>query len=187
MKKIGQNYFYSLALAQKSALLNTLKKQPWLQGNILGYLLQKYLWHFIIIFILIIMSLVSKFLPLAFKQDKPAISLDHLVPKDFVLVPIEISNGKDIMGIIGQYGVVDLYSYSKKTGLPEKQAASTLKILPPKAEEGQFIALVPEKQASNLFQYSDPFYAVIQNPSKKGSKIYKKKKSKPLIVIEEDF
>ena len=187
MKTKRQNYFHTLALAQKSAVLNIFKRHPFAQGGVLEYLLQKYFWHFIIIFILIVLSLVSKFLPLVFKPDKPAVSLDHLVPKGFVLVPIEISNGKDITGIIGQYGVVDLYSYSNKTGLPDKQAASALKILPPKTEEGHFLALVPEKQASDLFQYSDLFYAVIQNPGKKSSKIYKKRKSKSLIVIEEDF
>ena len=81
-------------------------------------------------------------------------------------MPIEISNGQDITAIIGSYGVVDLYAYSKITGLPETLAASALKILPPSTEEGAFTALVPEKSAIHLFNYTEAFYAVIQNPLK---------------------
>ena len=70
---------------------------------------------------------------------------------------------------------------------PEKQVARAIKVLPPDTEEGRFMALVPEREASYLFKYPDPFYAVVQNPSKKGSKVYQRKKRQSLIVIEENF
>ena len=187
MKKFIKNCWYCLVFFQKETLGKLLEKIPFIQGNILEYLFKKYSGHFLIILGLIFLSLISEFLPAMLKEKPKPLSLDSLVPKDFVLMPIEISNGKDIMNIIGKYGVVDLYAYSKQTGLPEKQAASALKILPPDAEEGHFVALVPEKEATYLFGYSDPFYAVIQNPNKKGAKIYKKKKKQSLIVIEEVF
>ena len=187
MLKFIKNRWHCLAFSQKEALGKHLEKMPCAQGNILEYFFKKYSGHFLIILSLVVLSLISEFLPALLKEKPKPLSLDRLVPKDFVLMPIEISNGKDIMSIIGKYGVVDLYAYSKQTGLPEKQAASALKVLPPDAEEGRFSALVPEKEASHLFGYSDPFYAVIQNPNKKGVKIYKKKEKKSLIVIEENF
>ena len=176
-----------LIFLQKEIWEKLIAKIPFIQGNIMEHLLKKYSGHFLIILALILLSLISKFLPILLKEQPKAFSLDSLVPKDFVLMAIEISNGKDIINIIGKYGVVDLYAYSEATGLPEKQVAGVIKILPPETEDGRFAALVPEKEATHLFQYSDPFYAVIQNPNKKGSKIYKKKEKKSFIVIEENF
>ena len=163
-------------------------KQPgFFQGTAGEYLFKKYKGHFFIILCLMVLSFVSKILPGLLKTQAETLSLDSMVPKDFVLLPIEISNGKDIIGLMGKYGVVDLYAYSDQTGLPEKQAGGAIKILPPETEDGRFVALVPEKEALGLFEYSNPFYAVVQNPNKSGAKIYKRKKRPSLVVIEEDF
>ncbi|MCZ0932989.1 MAG: hypothetical protein OXJ52_07545 [Oligoflexia bacterium] len=187
MKTAIKNYFYSFSAYQKDIFVNFLKSLPFLKGNFSEYLLKKYLWHFVILFFLLVFSISSKLFPLLSKSAPEKLSMDQLVPKGFVLMPVEISNGQDIKNIIGSYGVVDLYAYSKTTGLPETLTASALKVLPPSTEEGAFTALVPEKSAIHLFDYTEGFYAVIQNPQKTGSKIYKKQKSKSLIVIEENF
>lgn len=187
MRKFINKWLYHLVFFQKKVSGNALKKYSLMPKGILGELLKKYFSHLLIVLAIVLLSLISEFLPIMLKKNKEILSLDALVPKNFVLLPIEISNGKDIINIIGKYGVVDLYAYSKETGLPEKQAASAVKVLPPETEESRFVALVPEKEVSYLFKYSDPFYAVIQNPDKKGSKIYKKKEKKSLIVIEENF
>ena len=187
MKSLIKSYLYSFSSQQKNILPSFFKSLPFLEGNILEHLFKKYGWHFIILIILILFSLAGKFFPLLSKTTPQELSLDHLVPKGFVLMPIEISNGPDIRNIIGSYGVVDLYAYSETTGLPDKLSASSLKILPPLTEEGAFTALVPEKSAIHLFDYTESFYAVIQNPQKTGAKIYKKQKMKSLIVIEENF
>ena len=137
-----------------------------------------------------LLSLISHFLPaLKGREDEAARpeSLDSLAPEGFVLIPVEIANGEDIAHIIGSHGVADLYSYSPGAGLPKDLAARSLKIISPETEDGSFVVLAPEKEAPYLFQHGSPFYAVIQNPGKKGSRIYKKKNRKKLTLIEEDF
>ena len=151
--------------------------------------LVKYRGHLLLIAGVFLLSLISYFLP-ALKKSQPAaepLSLDSLAPEGFVLVPVELSNGEDIAHIIGSHGVADLYSYSPHSGLPEEQAAKSLKIIAPETEDGSFVVLAPEKEAPYLFQYGGPFYAVIQNPNKKGARIYKKKIVRKLKLIEEDF
>ncbi|MDE0092169.1 MAG: hypothetical protein OXN83_02650 [Oligoflexia bacterium] len=187
MKHTIKNSLYSFSIFQKDILANAFKNIPILKGNLFEHLLKKYLWQFLILILILAGSFASQILPLLSKTAPQESSVDQLVPKGFVLMPIEISNGQDITDIIGSYGVVDLYAYSKITGLPETLAASALKVLPPSTEEGDFTALVPEKSAIHLFNYTEAFYAVIQNPLKTGSKIYRKQKNKSLIVIEEDF
>lgn len=187
MQKLIKRRLYYFIFSCEKALENLFKKLPLAKGSLWEYLFKKYSWHFIIILGLVFLSLISSLLPIILQEQPKALTLDKLVPKDFVLLPIEISNGRDIITIVGSYGVVDLYAYSGQTGLPENQVASAVKILPPDTEEGRFAALVPEKEVSHLFGYSDPFYAVVQNPGKTGSKIYKKQKKRSLIVIEENF
>ena len=187
MTKVLKNYISHFLSDQKDIMVHFFKKRTFLQNNLLEYLLKKYFWQFIILIFLLIFSFSSQLLPLLFKEPQKQNSIDYLVPKDFVLMPIAISNGQDIQKLMAAYGVVDLYAYSQTTGLPDRLVASVLKVIPPQTEEGQFAALVPEKEAIHLFEYAESFYAVIQNPEKTGSKIYRKKKNNSLIVIEESF
>ena len=111
------------------------------------------------------------------------VSLDHLIPEGFVLVPIEIQNGNSIRELMGSKGVVNLYNLKNDT--PKEIVAKALKIINLNEQDIGFTALVPEKQAVALFEHKGPFYAVIQNPKKQGSQIYKKKINKQLIIVEE--
>ena len=158
------------------------------KNSALNLILKKFGWQMLTIFFLIITSLFIEFFPFVLKKQKEKpLSIDKLIPKKFVLLPIDLINGQDIIPLIGAYGVVDLYVYSEQRELPHIQAASEIKILPPNNEEGLFAALIPENEAFYLMEYSNSFYAVIQNPDKKNSKVYKKRKFQPLIVIEENF
>lgn len=186
MKLNLKRYVYNFFSYQKDKLVSSLNNLPIIKGHFSNYLFKKFGWHFIILTLLILFSIAGNFISSSKSQTKN-FNLDSLVPKGFVLMPIEISNAQDIKNIIGSYGVVDLYAYSKTTMLPEKLVASYLKVIPPTTEEGAFTALVPKKSAIYLFDYTEGFYAVIQNPEKTGSKIYKKQKNKSLIVIEENF
>ena len=187
MKAGLKNYICNFLSRQKDSLTLFLKSRIFLQNSLPEYLLKKYFGQFVILFCLLIFSFGAQLIPFLFKEPEKQHSVDHLVPKDFVLMPIAISNAQDIRSLMAGYGVVDLYAYSETTGLPDRQVASVLKVIPPQTEEGQFVALVPEKEAIHLFEYSEALYAVIQNPGKTGSKIYRKKKNKSLIVIEESF
>ena len=187
MWKALKPQFYNLFLYPKDFVRDSFEKLKPSQSSNLQSFLKKFSGHFLIVIVLVILSLGSELWKKFSQKESPSLSLDALIPKGFVLLPIEIINGPDIIQLIGTHGVVDLYAYSDKSQLPEQQAASAVKVLPPEREEGRWTALVPEKQASILFSYPDPFYAVIQNPEKNNSKIYKKKEKKSLIVIEENF
>jgi len=172
---------------QQDIALIQLMKLSVFKGNLWNYILSKYFWHFCFIICFSIISMALSYSSLRASPKETPVSLDQMVPKGFVLVPLEISNGEDIFPFIGVYAVVDLYLDSKRRALPEKQVASQVRIFPPQSEEGLWTALIPENEVLYLFEYASAFYAVIQNPKKKDSKIYKKQKKTSLIVIEESF
>ena len=184
-----QSLLRSFFVFQKNKALKSLHNLSFFQGSLGKYLLEKYFWAFCLILLFSFVSLGSYIRDFLLKntEDQSQVSLDQLVPQGFVLVPIEISNGGDLFPFVGNYAVVDLYLDSQSLGLPDKQIASRIKIFPPQIEEGLWTALIPEKEVIYLFEYVSAFYAVIQNPKKRDSKIYKKQKTNSLIVIEESF
>ena len=172
---------------QKQKALIQLMKLSVFKGNLWNYLFERYFWPICFVVVFSIFSVALSSSSLRGSSEEAPVSLDQMVPKGFVLVPLEISNGEDLFSFIGAYAVVDLYLDSKGIGLPEQQVASQVRIFPPQTEEGLWTALIPEKEVIHLFEYVSAFYAVIQNPEKKNSKIYKKQKRSSLIVIEENF
>ena len=121
------------------------------------------------------------------KEEPHTPSLDEFIPNNFVLVSIKIVNSSDILALIGDYGVVDLYSYTDETQQAGQQVAKALKVVPTKSEDMHFAAIVPEKDIRYLLEYKGPFYAVVQNPKKQSSQILKKRVKPQLKIIEESI
>ena len=123
------------------------------------------------------------------KNNKPINTetqdLDSYIPEGFVLVPIELSNGNSLNGLLEQKGIVDLY-----TGNPAQQkvekAAESVKIIRSPRNPSHFAVLIPEDKASFLIQHFQSFHAVIQNPKQKKKTAIKpmSKKRKRKIIID---
>ena len=150
-------------------------------------LIQKYKSQLLLIGAVFLLAIFSSLIQSFLKEKPKPLSLDEMIPEGFVLIPIEIGNSEDIIHLIGSYGVIDLYSYSPHTQLPQELAAQSLKVIPTKTDENRFAVIAPEKEVVRLLEYRGPFYAVVQNPKKTGSQIYKKRIKKHLTVIEENF
>ena len=160
--------------------MNSLKIRTWLKEN-------KRTWQIWLIFILL--SLFFTFLQNKDKNTKipNTQNLDTYIPEGFVLVPIELSNGSSLDGLLASKGVVDLY-----TGDPVRQkaekAATAVKIIRSPRNPSYFAVLVPENKAPLLIKRFQPFHAVIQNPeqNKKTTIQPVNKQNKRAIVIELD-
>ena len=92
------------------------------------------------------------------------IEADTIIPKGFVLVPIDLENIDSVSGVINQFGVIDLYT-GKNSGQKSIKIASRIKILRAPLNPNQFAVLVPEFISDKIMQVSGPFWAVIQNRS----------------------
>ncbi len=102
-------------------------------------------------------------------------SVDTFIPKGFVLVPLDLSNLESLNSFIGQAGVVDLYK--SKDGQKGTKVATRVKIIRAPLNPQLFAALVPEEKSSDLLNYNEALFAVVQNKTEASGHIQARKTS----------
>ena len=101
------------------------------------------------------------------QQNEAAV--DTFIPAGFVLVPISVSNFESLDSILGQQGVVDLYSSPASEGGRPVRVARHIKILRAPLNPSNFAVLAPEEESANLVKHHGPFSVVVQNPKQLGT------------------
>jgi hypothetical protein len=117
-------------------------------------------------------------------KSVPAAEAATLIPPGFVLVPIDVQNPEALDSILGQYGVVDLFSQSTDGRAAAIKVAEKIKILRAPLNPNHFAVLAPENEAPTLVRHPGPFYVVIQNPTMNGTSFVKGKKKLKRIFVE---
>ena len=122
--------------------------------------------HLVIAFgVLITVAVVS-----AYTQDKKdspisrPVEVDTIIPKGYVLVPLELENKEAITSVIQNFGIIDLFSGNPESRQARK-VASRIKIIRAPYNPNLFAALVKESLSERIMKESGPFFAVIQNKS----------------------
>jgi len=104
---------------------------------------------------------------------------DTIIPKGYVLVPIELQNSESLSALISEFAIVDLYlpqdSSTKSKG---KKIGRHLRLLRAPLNPNTFAVLVPDAEVPAVVNHSGPMIAVIQNRSQSGNgAIEREKKS----------
>ena len=104
-------------------------------------------------------------------------SPDTVIPKGFVLVPLDLQNADSLGSMMDQFAIVDLYmgsapgahesSFGARLGSSRK-VGSHLRLIRAPLNPKTFAVLVPEAQAPHLVSASGSLFAVIQNSKLKG-------------------
>jgi hypothetical protein len=116
-------------------------------------------------------------------ENPPQESVDTLIPRGHILIPLELENLEQISSLIGDSGVVDLYtggSESKKRSL----VASRVKVIQAPFNPQVYAALVRETEGAVIQNYMGPFRAVVQNPKQEGSKIQRETQNRFSITYQ---
>ncbi|MFN3453540.1 MAG: hypothetical protein ACK41T_01170 [Pseudobdellovibrio sp.] len=96
-------------------------------------------------------------------QSSETLSADTLIPKGYVLVPIELVNLQAISGLINTHGVVDIFSVNRAN--KTKKILEQVKILRAPLNPESYAVLLPEEISKQFMNYAGPFIAVVQNKS----------------------
>lgn len=113
----------------------------------------------------------------------PRESVDTMIPKGYILVPLELENIEQIGSLIGNSGVVDLYTGGTEVK-KRKLVASRVKVIQAPFNPQVYAALIPESEGSVIQNYLGPFRAVVQNPGQNGSSVHRESKSNFSIVYQ---
>lgn len=105
---------------------------------------------------------------------KDPIYADTMIPKGFVLIPIELANADSVAALMDQYGVVDLYSGSM-AARGSRKIATKVKILRAPLNPNQYAVLVPDQLSNVIMSTAGPFWAVVQNRETKQDENVAKK------------
>lgn len=109
------------------------------------------------------------------KMDQPFKNIDIFIPEDQSLVPIRVANNESLDQIIGQYGVVDLYSVPLGPGEKAFRIAYKVKLVRSPGNPNYFSVLLPADQAHRVTGYPGEFYVSVRNPKSVGTGFIKKK------------
>ncbi|MEQ1722918.1 MAG: hypothetical protein ABL930_07055 [Pseudobdellovibrio sp.] len=112
-----------------------------------------------VLFLIVYLTLNSKTEKTAIAHE--AVYADTLIPKGFVLVPIELANLNAVASLINQFGVIDLYGGDSETN--SVQIASRIKILRAPLNPNQYAVLVTEDLSKQIMRFKGPYWAVVQN------------------------
>ena len=113
------------------------------------------------------------------KQENPVFQVSDNIPLGFVMVPIELENYEAVSDLISSHGVVDLYSQSGYSSIPHKFAEAVRAV---RLQTGRFSVLIPENKVSLFLKSSLMFHAVVQNPKAKGSRIFRPRRKRSIII-----
>lgn len=92
--------------------------------------------------------------------EKKPLYADTLIPKGYVLVPVELINIHAVRGLIDQYGLIDLYTGSENKSL---KIASRIKLIRAPLNPNQYAVMVPEQLSREVMKYKDILWAVVLN------------------------
>ena len=92
---------------------------------------------------------------------------DTIIPEGYVLVPIQLQNFASLDSMIGQFGVVDLFTAHEDPSIKARKVGNRLKLIRAPLNPSQFAVLVPDSEADLILSHTGFYNAVIQNPQQK--------------------
>jgi hypothetical protein len=120
--------------------------------------------HLVISFVVLILVVLVNAKPSSALVETSVNQIDvtTVIPKGYVLVPIELENKDSISSVIQSFGIIDLYSGDPQIG-KSKKVASCIKIIRAPYNQNLFAVLVKDDLAQRIMNESGRFFAVIQN------------------------
>lgn len=114
-----------------------------------------------------------------------AAQVDTMIPKGFVLVPIEVQNYESLDSILGQFGIVDLLIPAGGDGQPNRLVARNVRILRAPQNPTHFAVLIRESEVPQILQQGGLFTVIVKRPEQGGTEIVKAQAKKRRKIVYE--
>lgn len=105
-------------------------------------------------------------------------AVDTLIPKGFVLVPIEVQNYEALDSILGRFGVVDLFQSGGDPSSQQRLIARNVRILRAPQNPSHFAILVREEEVSRILHQGGQFTVIVKRQQSDGTEFVNTEKPK---------
>jgi hypothetical protein len=100
-------------------------------------------------------------------ENRPA--MDTLIPRGFVLVPIEVQNYEALDSILGRFGVVDLFQGGVEPAVAQRLVARNVRILRAPQNPSHFAILIREEEVPRILQQGGQFTVIVKRQQSDGT------------------
>ncbi|MBX2987571.1 MAG: hypothetical protein KF802_06715 [Bdellovibrionaceae bacterium] len=97
-------------------------------------------------------------------------SLETFIPRDHLLIPVEIANADKLEGILGANGIVDLYVVPAEGG-PARLVGRRLRLLRAPLNPQAFAVLLKESEADRFLSNPGPYIASVRPLNEKTHEV----------------
>jgi hypothetical protein len=111
--------------------------------------------------------------------------VDTLIPRGFVLVPIEVENYEALDSILGKFGFVDLFQGAADGSGKQKMVARNVRILRAPQNPSHFAILIRESETDQILGRGGSFTVIVKSSSARGTEFVKTSKRKQRQIIYE--
>lgn len=108
----------------------------------------------------------------------PAADVTTLIPRGYVLVPVEVQNYEALDSILGRFGMVDLFQGGRLI-------ARNVKILRAPQNPSQFAILVAEERTDEILKTGGPLTVIVKRNESAGTEFVKNEKPKRRKIVYE--
>lgn len=108
----------------------------------------------------------------------PEETYDTYIPEGFSLVPIEVANAESLDALLGDFGVVDLFTVPTPSQPQPQRVAYKIKIMRAPKNPQHFAVLVAFKDVPRLMKATGPFTVSVLNPKSQGAVVESEKQKK---------
>lgn len=98
-------------------------------------------------------------------------SLETFIPRDHLLIPVEIANADKLDGLLGANGIVDLYQVAGAQGGHAILVGRRLRLLRAPLNPNAFAVLLRENEADQFLAHSGPYIASVRPLNEKAHEI----------------
>jgi hypothetical protein len=116
------------------------------------------------------------------ERGQPA-DVTTMIPKGFVLVPIEVQNYEALDSILGRFGIVDLFQAPTHEGSTQHLVARNVRILRAPQNPTHFAVLVMEEKVGEILRGGGLFTVIVKRPAEDGTEfvIHDKPKRRKIV------
>lgn len=106
---------------------------------------------------------------------------DTIIPKGFVLVPIEVQNFESLDSILGRFALVDLFRSSGIENSAQRLVAKNVRLLRAPHNPSHFAVLVKEDDVDRILEFGGAFVVVIKRRAEYGTEFVKERSKRRII------